>query len=655
MRLLRATVCEAVNSELSNSKLPAMAWNRYGTQNAVSNVAPTTMVSGAPSLGGMNDTYRPGAFYNYMGLPHGATRTYMEPGDASPTKKLAQLKELLDQNLIEQSDFDAQKSAILSALVERRDPPKMKPRGSAMGMSTSQAQFRPPAEAPPSPSRAYSQFAAAPAPVPAPSWAPAEAAAAAAAAAPDDALVSFMDASPLKAAAPAAAPADAGGGPHGVSISVGATDDALDGYMMQQQAMRSGGASAAAPPAQGPGARSASALGFAADEDRATRAAIRLQGEFGAGQSHPRSQSTDPRISVSLAQESAFGAPAPAASPVSDVWGFGRTDAQELPVLDKALSDLDVDKALTLIRDKIRGRLEGGPAELRRAFQFFDRDGSGAIDHEEMRSALKLRTNLEFSDQMVGEIMKRYDEGSGEVGFNQFAKLVMGSGQDDMTGWSSPSKGGRNMSFDHFNMNEEVHMVNIKRQLKKQWKRVKTEFGHKGGVMDYAQIQDMLYVMNLDMSEKQFAGMMADVDVDGDQQITYMEFINFLKRQEIKHNTEKMLPKISNLSVEEAVLMIREKLIAQLTTAKAATNLRRAFQAVDLDGGGTIEKDEIKEVLRVKSSLDFSDDLWDRIWVRCTAHGRTAPACSMSFWLAVAAGLVAVELCNTPGLREQRC
>ena len=85
--------------------------------------------------------------------------------------------------------------------------------------------------------------------------------------------------------------------------------------------------------------------------------------------------------------------------------------------------------------------------------------------------------------------------------------------------------------------------------------------------------------------------------MDGDQQITYMEFINFLKRQEIKHNTDKMLPKISNLSVEEAVLMIREKLIAQLTTAKAATNLRRAFQAVDLDGGGTIEKDEIKEVL----------------------------------------------------------
>ena len=33
-------------------------------------------------------------------------------------------------------------------------------------------------------------------------------------------------------------------------------------------------------------------------------------------------------------------------------------------------------------------------------------------------------------------------------------------------------------------------------------------------------------------------------------------------------------------------LMIKEKILSQLTTGKAATNMRRAFQAVDLDGGG---------------------------------------------------------------------
>jgi Ca2+-binding EF-hand superfamily protein len=118
---------------------------------------------------------------------------------------------------------------------------------------------------------------------------------------------------------------------------------------------------------------------------------------------------------------------------------------------------------VTLIRDKIRGRLEGGPSELRRAFQFFDVDGSGSIDHDELRKGLRLyvctrmfsfhsasssvlshfveygwrrldarrRTNLEFSDELVSEIMARFDGGSGEIDFNKFAKLVMDSSKDD--------------------------------------------------------------------------------------------------------------------------------------------------------------------------------------------------------------------------------
>lgn len=42
---------------------------------------------------------------------------------------------------------------------------------------------------------------------------------------------------------------------------------------------------------------------------------------------------------------------------------------------------MSVEAAINMIREKIEGRLPGGPAGLRRAFQFFDGDGSGAIDH----------------------------------------------------------------------------------------------------------------------------------------------------------------------------------------------------------------------------------------------------------------------------------
>eukprot|EP01051_Picozoa_sp_SAG22_P030629 SAG22_NODE_11983_length_461_cov_0.668508_1_plen_78_part_00 len=53
-------------------------------------------------------------------------------------------------------------------------------------------------------------------------------------------------------------------------------------------------------------------------------------------------------------------------------------------------------KAKELIREKMRGRLAGGPSELRRTFQYFDGDGSGQIDFEEFEEGLKLHCGLQF-------------------------------------------------------------------------------------------------------------------------------------------------------------------------------------------------------------------------------------------------------------------
>jgi len=222
---------------------------------------------------------------------------------------------------------------------------------------------------------------------------------------------------------------------------------------------------------------------------------------------------------------------------------------------------------------------------------------------------------------MVSEIMAKFDGGTGEIDFNKFANLVMNSSKDSKTGWTSPTKGGKNLGFDHFMMNEKTFLVNIKRQLKKDWKQVKRSFGHAGEFMTYDQVKEMFYLMNIDMNDAQFDGLIKEIDLDGDEQLTYEEFMQFIRNSEIAHNTKNMLPKIKDISVEEAVLMIKEKILSGLTTGKSATNMRRAFQAVDLDGSGSVEKEELVEVLRVKSSLDFEEGLMDRVFAYYDVDG----------------------------------
>ena len=54
----------------------------------------------------MQSTYRPGAFFSYFGIPDGTSRqVYHPPAAASPQKKLAQLKQLVEQGLITADDY----------------------------------------------------------------------------------------------------------------------------------------------------------------------------------------------------------------------------------------------------------------------------------------------------------------------------------------------------------------------------------------------------------------------------------------------------------------------------------------------------------------------------------------------------------------------
>merc|ERR1719281_2118886 len=72
------------------------------------------------------------------------------------------------------------------------------------------------------------------------------------------------------------------------------------------------------------------------------------------------------------------------------------------------------------IRVKIEQRTSGGPFALRKAFKYFDRDGSGDIDPDEFKEAM-LFFGLTFTERQVMAIFGTYDDDcSGSLDYYEF-------------------------------------------------------------------------------------------------------------------------------------------------------------------------------------------------------------------------------------------
>lgn len=75
-------------------------------------------------------------------------------------------------------------------------------------------------------------------------------------------------------------------------------------------------------------------------------------------------------------------------------------------------------RAITMIREKVMEKLEGGPDSLRRAFRYFDTDGDGSISLDEFKDHLRKRMNLAFEERTLREVM-------GQVGLTRPAACRM--------------------------------------------------------------------------------------------------------------------------------------------------------------------------------------------------------------------------------------
>jgi len=107
--------------------------------------------------------------------------------------------------------------------------------------------------------------------------------------------------------------------------------------------------------------------------------------------------------------------------------------------LTAKVQNVTVQQAAVMVTDKIQNHLPSGSKQpLRQAFQYFDRNGSGGIDKDELKAAISDLLMLEFDQEIIDGLYAMWDpQNKGEIDFLGFSENVLGQG-----GPASTLKGG---------------------------------------------------------------------------------------------------------------------------------------------------------------------------------------------------------------------
>jgi Ca2+-binding EF-hand superfamily protein len=158
------------------------------------------------------------------------------------------------------------------------------------------------------------------------------------------------------------------------------------------------------------------------------------------------------------------------------LWGTGSEFDKDIV---HTMSGVSKEKAKEMIREKIQARLPGGPAGLRRAFQFMDGDGSGSIELEELREKLNETIGIAFEDKIFRAVFDDFSEGTGKITFNTFVRQLMNSNVDDHTSFDTRASGGSNKVLMQKGNNKDGNsQMFIRRAIRENWRNLQIAFKH---------------------------------------------------------------------------------------------------------------------------------------------------------------------------------
>jgi Ca2+-binding EF-hand superfamily protein len=163
--------------------------------------------------------------------------------------------------------------------------------------------------------------------------------------------------------------------------------------------------------------------------------------------------------------------------------------------------------------------------------------------------------------------------------------------------------------------------VTLKRQVREKMRDLEKAFRDfdtdGGGTLDANEVRQVLYRFDILLEEKHFAMLLKKMDVDGDGEVSYEEFLKFFSKG--GEDDKQLIAKVTNVSIDGAVTMIRDRIGERLEGGLAG--LRRSFKFFDKGAAGSISFEEFQKGLKAYIMLEFEDDIMKKVFASFDEDG----------------------------------
>lgn len=231
---------------------------------------------------------------------------------------------------------------------------------------------------------------------------------------------------------------------------------------------------------------------------------------------------------------------------------------------------------------KKRNLTEEQQQEIRKAFEVFDADKSGAIDADELSCAMKTLGFTTKMEEIIAMIAEVDNDGSGTVEYKEFeqmmAKLMLGPAPDDDEDDKKKAK-----KSTHFKetLSETQHQ-----EIKQAFEAFDTDAS---GKIDAEELTQAMKTLGLERTPDEIKKMIADVDTSGTGEIEFPDFVEMMGNllgdgaEDAEDEKKKKKPAGKGKDKDKEGQGLRRRSTTDNPDEEAGPSLLRAAQSGDLE------------------------------------------------------------------------